>query len=131
MLISLKNRCLLNRLRVFKKRRDFLREKNSLPFTARARWLEGHKLGSPKARWFAGSARQKLGNDQARTSLSKIKCSFSFIILCGQINTSFFCCFQQHFHCCFMSILNCQVKTSSLTITFGIDINFCIFKEQF
>ena len=34
-----------------------------------ARWLEGYKLGSPKARWFASTARQKLGNDQARTSL--------------------------------------------------------------
>ena len=31
--------------------------------------LEAQKLGSPKARWFASSARQKLGNDQARTSL--------------------------------------------------------------
>ena len=72
MLSSLKNRCLLKRLLVFQKKTGLYKGKVCCYSRLDSARLEAQKLGSPKARWFASSARQKLGNDQARTSLKTV-----------------------------------------------------------
>ena len=60
---------LINKTACFSKKTGLYKGKVCCHLRLDSARLEAQKLGSPKARWFASSARQKLGNDQARTSL--------------------------------------------------------------